>query len=540
MLGTSFQQKILTKLSELGQTYIVGGAVRDAQLKVDCRDLDAVVALSFDELEASLSKWGYRPHRIGAKFPTISVFNNDERLDLTEFSGNLREDALRRDFTINAVYFNVGTEQLEDPLSGIPDLNSGLLKACGDAGQRFAEDPVRVLRMVRLAVKFKLKVETLTWQEAVKAVPDLARTASERITDEFSKILLLDDVAGGLNLLDELGFFRFFLPELARLKGLVQNRYHTKDAWEHTLHVVSNTPARLLIRLAGLFHDLGKWETASRECYARGRLEYLQNGFRLGQFLILGKNLERFKNNYVEVRGARLDNYPGTIQVKRIKTTVPGGKEFEWIPEGKRHFIGHERESGRLVKEILPRFRWLMFLDVPKRNGEAELIHLIEHHMNGTLVFMHELKGNYTPENLRNKARKFAWESGWDGRRFSSERLENLLTLWRADFFGGKQRDTGDYQRFELIQSEIKKSSSQIVELLEQLDWTTLYSFAKQQNLSGELLGKFKEYLRCEIIVDNLNVNLEYDFLEKQFNLFRLSARKKTGNKDISSNKDIK
>lgn len=528
MIGTSFQQEILTKLSELGQTYIVGGAVRDAQLKVDCRDLDAVVALSFDELEDSLSKWGYRPHRIGARFPTISVFNNDERLDLTEFSGNLREDALRRDFTINAIYFNVRTKKLEDPLSGIPDLDSGILKACGNARQRFAEDPVRVLRLVRLALKFKLKIDTFTWQEAINALPELAQTAPERITDEFSKILLLDDVAGGLNLLDELGFFSSFLPELARLKGLEQNRYHTKDAWEHTLHVVSNTPAQLLIRLAGLFHDLGKWETASRECYVRGRLEYSKNGFRLGEFLIQGKNLERFINNYVEVRGARLDNYPEKIQVKRIKTTVQGGKEFEWVPEGKRHFISHERESGCLVKKILPRFRWSMFLNVPQRNGEAELIYLIEHHMKGTLVFMNELKGNYTPENLRNKARKFAWESGWDGRHFSAERVENLLTLWRADFFGGKQRDTGDYQRFELIQSEINKTRSQIVELLEQLDWTILYSFARQKDLSGELLGRFKEYLRRKIIVDNPYVNLEYNFLEKQFDQFKLSARKKT------------
>ncbi|HWQ70927.1 MAG TPA: CCA tRNA nucleotidyltransferase [Desulfitobacteriaceae bacterium] len=534
MLGTSFQQEILTKLSELGETYIVGGAVRDAQLQADYRDLDAVVALSFEELEVSLSKWGYHPRRIGAKFPTISVFNNDERLDLTEFSGNLQEDALRRDFTINAIYYNVGTKQLEDPLAGIPDLKSGLLKACGDAGKRFAEDPVRILRMVRLAVKFKFKVETLTWQEAVRALPELARTAPERVTDEFSKILLLDDVAGGLNFLDELGFFSFFLPELARLKGLAQNRYHTKDAWEHTLQVVGNTPARLLIRLAGLFHDLGKWETASRECYVRGRLGYRQNDFRLGEYRILGKKLARFKNNFVEVRGACLDNYPGTIQVKRIKTAVPGGKEFEWVQEGKRHFLGHERESARLIKEILPRFRWSMFLNIPRRNGEAELVYLIEHHMNGTLMFRNELKGNTSSENLRNKARKFAWESGWDGRGYSAERVGEILTLWQADFCGGKQRNPEDYQRLEAIQSEIKKSCQQIKELLNQIDWTGLYAFARQKNLSGELLGRFKEYLRRKIIVDNLNVNLEDDFLEKQFNLYQASSGKKPVNRFLT------
>ncbi len=520
MIGTPFQQEVLTKLNQLGQTYIVGGAVRDAKLEVDCRDIDAVVALSLDETEAALSDWGYHPHRIGAKYQTISVFHNEERLDLTEFSGNMREDALRRDFTINAIYLNVGTEQVEDPLLGILDLESKVLRACGDALQRFAEDPIRVLRMVRLAAQFRLQVEPLTWQEGIKALPSLAQTAPERITDEFNKILLLDDVVRGLNLLDEIGFFKLYLPELDRLKGLVQNRYHTKDAWQHTLQVVSNTPPILFIRLAGLFHDLGKWETASRECYARDRLVFHENKYKLGKFLILGKGLERFENKFVEVHGARLDNYPGTIQVKHIKTTIPGRKEFEWVPEGKRHFLGHERESGRLVKEILPRFRWSMFLNLPQRKTEAELVYLIEHHMSGTLTFMNELKGNNQSKSLKRKVRKFTWELGWNGRDFISERVEELLSLWQADFFGGKQRTPEENQRFELIQLEIKEARSKIVERLERLDWTILYTFVAQKGLSGESLGRFKERLRRQLILEDKTLYLDNVFLEKQYKIF--------------------
>jgi poly(A) polymerase len=113
------------------------------------------------------------------------------------------------------------------------------------------------------------------------------------------------------------------------------------------------------------------------------------------------------------------------------------------------------------------------------------------------------------------------------------ERVENLLTLWRADFFGGKRRNPEDYQRLEQIQTEIRRSCSQITELLNKLDWKIIYSFARQKDLKGESLGRFKEYLRRKIIVDNLNENLEYAFLEKQFNLCKLSARKKPGNKDI-------
>ncbi len=520
MLGTPFQQEVLTKLNRLGQTYIVGGAVRDTKLLVDCRDIDAVVALSLDEIEAALCQWGYHTHRIGANYQTISIFNKDERLDLSGFSGNLREDALRRDFTINAIYLDVGTEHMEDPLLGLLDLNSKVLRACGDAQQRFAKDPIRVLRMVRLATQLKFQVEPMTWQEGIKALPSLAQIAPERVTDEFSKLLVLDEVVSGLNLLEELGYFEMYLPELARLKGLVQNRYHTKDAWQHTLHVVSNTPPDLLLRLAGLFHDLGKWETASRECYARGRLEFCKKGYRLGEFLILGKSLERFENKYVEVHGARLDNYPGTIQVKHIKSTIPGRVDFEWVPEGKRHFLGHERESGRLVKEILPRFRWSMFLNTPQRKAEVELVYLVEHHMSGTLTFMNELKGNSSSRSLKRKARKFTWELGWNGRVFSPERVEELLTLWQADFFGGKQRAPEDNQRFELVQLEIKEARRQIIERLENIDWTILYSFAEQKGLNGELLGRFKERLRRQLILEDITIALDNIFLAHQYNLF--------------------
>ena len=526
MLGTAFQIEVLTKLSLVGQIYLVGGAVRDALLKVDCRDMDAVTDLYLEQIETALAAFGYHPHRIGTKFPTITVFHNKERLDITSFSGNLREDALRRDFTINAIYYNVRTEEVEDPLAGIQDLASGLIRACGEARERFREDPVRVLRMVRLATKLRFRIEFLTWQEAVAALPAVAQTASERITDEFAKILLADDVTGGINLLDELGFFQLFLPELARLKGLDQNHYHTKDVWDHTLQVVSDTPPRLLIRLAALFHDLGKWETASRECYARGWLKSSNKSFRLGEFVIMGKNLARFDNQYIEVKGARLDNKPWVIQAKRVQTAVPGLKEFEWITAGKRHFLGHERESGRLLRKILPRFRWSMFLHTPRRNAETELIFLLEHHMSATITFANELKGDDLPVSFQRRVRKFVWELGWNGRDFFPERIEELLILWQADFLGGKVREPEDQARFELVSSEISKTCTQIVRHLEQLAWNNLYSFAEQQGLNGRELGLFKESLRRELILDGRNFDLDQKYLASRYKIFARPAEK--------------
>jgi poly(A) polymerase len=532
MLGTAFQKEVLSKLRQAGPTYIVGGAVRDALLQVNCRDMDAVTALSLEQVETILSISGYHPHRIGTKYPTVTVFRDKVRLDITAFSGNLREDALRRDFTVNAIYYNTTTEELEDPLSGIPDLYSGLIRACGEARERFAEDPIRVLRMVRLATKFCFRIEPLTWQEALVALPAVAQTAPERITDEFGKILLTADVIKGINLLDKLGFFQLFLPELARLKGLEQNHYHSKDVWGHTLQVVSNTPSNLLLRLAALFHDLGKWGTASRECYARGCLEFRDNNYRMGEFVLIGNKPERFLNCYAEVLGARLDNKPWLIQIKRITAAVPGLNEFEWIPAGKRHFLGHEQESARLVREILPRFRWSMCLHTPRRNAETELIFLLEHHMRATMTFANELKSDSLPaflehKSFQRKVRRFVWESGWNGRSFVPERVEELLLLWQADLWGAKLREPEDYSRFELLRAEIVKACTRTVRRLAQVNWDNLYLFAREKGLKGRDLGRFQEDMRRQLVLESRDIDLDKNYLEARY-------------KDFTSHSEIK
>ncbi|AFM40737.1 tRNA nucleotidyltransferase/poly(A) polymerase [Desulfosporosinus acidiphilus SJ4] len=268
MLSTSFQQEVLERLSQICPVYRVGGSVRDAQLGISSKDVDAIAALSQEQICENLRCWGYTPHLLGANVQTVSLFRETDRLDLVSFSGELERDASRRDFTINAIYQDVKTGEIVDPFQGLRDLKDHHLRACGKASERFQEDPLRVLRLVRFAVSYGLSIEAETWQSAIVSMPKLSMVSRERVTEELGKILVLDNMARSFSLLDELGFFQRFIPELSRLKGLANHRFNPDDGWNHTRRVVQNTPNKLILRLAALFHELGIGEISSEESLA--------------------------------------------------------------------------------------------------------------------------------------------------------------------------------------------------------------------------------------------------------------------------------
>lgn len=548
---TPSQKELLTKLSKITRVYLVGGAVRDQLLGLAAKDVDVVTELDLEELELRLESWGYHPLKIGAKFLTVSIFLDGERIDFTHLTQNLETDALRRDYTINAIYQDIQSGEFLDPIGGKQDLCEKRLRACGNAVERMREDPIRILRMVRFKVKYQLTIEEETKKAACELMETLAGVASERITEELGRILVLDSVEEALRLLEEIGYWQSYIPELVRLKGLVQNKYHAKDAWEHTLHVVRNTPPQILLRLAGLFHDIGKWETASRECYAWGKLEGSEKAFYVNEFQILGKKLQHYRGQYVEVHGARLDYYPHKIQVKHIRKVAGRKTGFEWVVDGKRHFLGHEKESARLAHQILPRFRFPMILGSGP-SGEKELLWLIENHMSGTLAFMSELRGegnlahtnrkdNFGADSisatkasagakawhkpsflyLQDKARRFAWEKGWNGREYNHERLLHLLDLWRADFFGGKQRGPQDEEIFDKLQAEIRVASEYLEQRKLKLDWTLLEEFAREKKLIGKEIGEFKEHVLSTVMLNEKYQPNNRTLLEKEYQKFR-------------------
>lgn len=448
MTGTSFQQGILRKLSEYGQVYIVGGAVRDALLGIPSKDFDLVSVLSVQEIYTLLSDGGYNPHVMGAKQQTLSLFQGTDRMDIVSFDGEIKRDALHRDFTLNALYQDVRTGEIKDPLKGLEDLKTRRLKACGSADERFNEDPLRILRLVRLAIRHNFTIEPETWMAALDHVPDLKNVSHERVTVELGRILLLDEVDKALGLLNDLGYFQAYIPELARLTGVIQNQ-SCMDAWEHTCQVVKNTPVNVLLRLAALFHDLGTWKTA----------------------------------------------------------------------EEKRYFSEHETESVRLVQEILPRFRWSMVLPGGSR-GERELMFLVGHHSLGSFTFKSDIKQDLLNSKVHTKARRLAWQIGWDGQKFDTQRVENLLDLWRADFLAGT-KNAGEYlERFNRIQDEVRTINPELIERANSLDWRVFEKFAHAKGLEGKRFGRLKEQIHSRAMMDTDICLTDLNFLEKEYQLF--------------------
>lgn len=497
-----FQENIVAVIKQHAPVWLVGGALRDTLLDKENKDQDIVTKLKTDEVEKILIDSGYTPHRLGKQFETVSLFDNDQRIDIKHIE-NLEEDAATRDFTINAIYKDLNTDRIIDPLGGSLDLKNKMLKTCGKAEDRFMEDPVRILRMVKFALKYELKIQTETLAGAKKMVAKLQECSKERISAELAAILVLKEAEQGIRLLDELGYWNLFIPELSRLKGLVQNQYHSLDVWEHTLAVFKNTPPELFLRLAGLFHDLGKWETASHECLLKGQLLYENGVFKVEGYIIQGswgsnelfRKLKEYKGQHISILGAQLDHYPHIVQLKRVIEEKNGKKGLKIIEGGKRHFLGHEQKSAEVLKTVLPRFSFSMFFDGGGSKREKDLLVIIAGHMKGTLAFMPELRGRSSKSSLKERAGELAWDLCWTGKDYDLQMVYDFLMLWEADFFAGKVHTDNEEEVFENIFKTVIESAIWQSNNYKALDTKKIIEFARAKSLKDEKLGSFKNFV---------------------------------------------
>ncbi|MBV6395124.1 MAG: CCA-adding enzyme [Anaerolineales bacterium] len=226
------------------ELYLVGGAVRDAMLG----------RLSLD-LDFAAPSQGIKLARRIADFLDADIFplDNDrdtgrviatlpdgsrEKADFATYRGASLEDDLRnRDFTVNAMAVDLQTMSLHDPLNGANDLRNKKLRACAETS--ISDDPIRILRGVRLAASLGFQIESGTRQMMKSAAPLLGRVSNERVRDELFKILEGPQPAASMRALDMLGALHVILPELEALKGVGQPDPHIYDVWEHTLQVLS-------------------------------------------------------------------------------------------------------------------------------------------------------------------------------------------------------------------------------------------------------------------------------------------------------------
>ena len=266
---------LASALGENAKLYLVGGIVRDTLLGKISADIDVATNIGATECFSRLSNNGIKVFAPGLKHDTVTAIPIDGKpaIEITSFRNgakNIEGDLDARDFTVNAIAYDIQRDELIDPLNGKTDLEKGIIRTCGDAYIRFTEDPLRVLRMVRFSscLNFTIDNNTHATAKDFLAKNNILTVSIERIRDEFSKILTSARPVEGIRMLAELGILKTILPEVNAFIGYEQNDYHKYDLYNHTLEVIRNTlkfsssseeqQSILILRLAALLHDVGK------------------------------------------------------------------------------------------------------------------------------------------------------------------------------------------------------------------------------------------------------------------------------------------
>ncbi len=252
--------------------YLVGGSVRDYLLKKKVNDYDFVISCSKEDFEnqaqtflkKNFNKKGFL---IGKQFPPTMrvVINKKTYIDVTLMCGNINEDAVRRDFTINALYLNLKNKNIVDPLSGKIDLKNKVIKCCSE--KSFDNDPLRLLRAFRISGQLHFKLNKETYINIVRKKALIHKVATERIREEIEKIFLLDNRFIIIKHLEKSGLLFEIFPELKEIKGLEQKKFHKFDVLNHSLNILKYIPEnicefeKIVYCYTALFHDLGKSKT---------------------------------------------------------------------------------------------------------------------------------------------------------------------------------------------------------------------------------------------------------------------------------------
>ncbi len=224
--------------------WLVGGAVRDAIIGRATADYDIVVEGDPGEAARAVARAGGRAacFELSGEFGAWRVVARDGswQVDLERLRGEtLEQDLALRDFTVNAIAEPLAGGAPIDPLGGAEDLRAGRLRAAGPAS--FEQDPLRVLRLARMAVELELEPDAETVALAAAQAPALTRVSGERVLVELRRIVASARPRAGIELMASFGALSAVLPELAALRGVEQSAYHHADVYDHTLEVLDRT-----------------------------------------------------------------------------------------------------------------------------------------------------------------------------------------------------------------------------------------------------------------------------------------------------------
>lgn len=259
------------------KAYLVGGAVRDMLMKVPAHDWDVATNATPQDviklfkfvvptgIEHGTVTVHYKGNEIEVTtFRTEAGYSDGRHPDSINYAATIEEDLARRDFTMNAIAASLEDGIITDPYGGQDDIKNKLIRTVGAAHERFMEDGLRPVRALRFASKLGFSIEKNTYSEIFKEEIQ-AKAASisiERFRDEFEKIMASPKPSVGLKLLKESGLLDIFIPEFKICRGCIQSDYrafHKFDVLDHLFYACDGAPAdKLNVRLAALFHDIGK------------------------------------------------------------------------------------------------------------------------------------------------------------------------------------------------------------------------------------------------------------------------------------------
>lgn len=264
----------IRKLESAGyEVFLVGGAVRDYILDIEPKDYDLATNATPDEIKKVF--YNYKVIMTNHKFGTVIVLFNDNEVEITtyreescyedgrkpkhiKFSKSLEKDLSRRDFTINALAYNPNTGII-DLFEGLKDLKLRKIRAVGDPKVRIKEDNLRIMRAIRFSSQLEFDISGDLRYEIIDKGYLLKNISYDRVRDELFKILLSRKPSIGINKLKEYRILKYIIPELIPTINFNQrNPYHDKNLFEHIICVVDSVEPLLELRLAALFHDIGK------------------------------------------------------------------------------------------------------------------------------------------------------------------------------------------------------------------------------------------------------------------------------------------
>ena len=266
-------REVAARLREEGHVAcFAGGCVRDMVRGLAPKDYD----IATNATPETVQKIFPRTHAVGAHFGVIIVLENGFQFEVATFRSDEayidgrhptavhfsspEEDAKRRDFTINGMFFDPEKNEVIDFVGGRADIDAKLVRAIGDPAQRFAEDRLRMLRAVRFATALDYTIDDATWQALVANAPAINQISAERIREELVRIFTSSNRLRGWDLLDSSGLMRAILPEIDAMKGVLQpEQFHPEgDVFVHTRLMLQMLPEKVSVPLvfAVLFHDI--------------------------------------------------------------------------------------------------------------------------------------------------------------------------------------------------------------------------------------------------------------------------------------------